>query len=79
MVFDENGKFKDFIEGEHEKPIVIDGLWALAFGNGGSAGMPDQLFFTAGPNKEGDGLFGRITPLEKKNHQNDQGQDGNGQ
>ena len=66
MVFDEHGDFKDFIEGAHEKPIVIDGLWALAFGNGGSAGMPDQLFFTAGPNHESDGLFGRITPLETK-------------
>jgi uncharacterized protein (TIGR03118 family) len=68
MVFDEHGNFKDFIEGAHEKPIVIDGLWALSFGNGGSAGTPDELFFTAGPNGESDGLFGRITPLEKKHN-----------
>jgi uncharacterized protein (TIGR03118 family) len=41
-------------------PIVIDGLWALSFGNGAAAGPTTTLFFTAGPNKEADGLFGRI-------------------
>jgi uncharacterized protein (TIGR03118 family) len=43
-------------------PISIDGLWALEFGNGGAAGPTGTLFFTAGPNDEGDGLFGTITP-----------------
>jgi uncharacterized protein (TIGR03118 family) len=42
--------------------LVIDGLWALEFGNGGSNGNPDTLFFTAGPNDETHGLFGTITP-----------------
>jgi uncharacterized protein (TIGR03118 family) len=42
--------------------LVIDGLWALQFGNGGSNGDPDTLFFTAGPNDESDGLFGTIKP-----------------
>jgi uncharacterized protein (TIGR03118 family) len=41
-------------------PIVIDGLWALEFGNGNAAGPTDSLFFTAGPNDENDGLFGSI-------------------
>jgi uncharacterized protein (TIGR03118 family) len=41
-------------------PIVIDGLWALSFGNGSVAGPTTVLFFTAGPNAEADGLFGRI-------------------
>jgi uncharacterized protein (TIGR03118 family) len=41
-------------------PIVIDGLWALEFGNGNAAGPTDSLFFTAGPNDEADGLFGVI-------------------
>ena len=40
--------------------LAIDGLWALEFGNIGSNGSPDQLFFTAGPNDEHDGLFGKI-------------------
>jgi uncharacterized protein (TIGR03118 family) len=42
------------------EPIVIDGLWSLSFGNGSVAGPKSTLFFTAGPNKEADGLFGRI-------------------
>jgi uncharacterized protein (TIGR03118 family) len=44
-----------------DKPIVIDGLWALAFGKGTHAnGRTDTLFFTAGPDDEGHGLFGTI-------------------
>jgi len=42
-------------------PLVNDGLWALQFGNGGSGGLPDELFFTAGINVGADGLFGKIT------------------
>jgi uncharacterized protein (TIGR03118 family) len=42
--------------------LAIDGLWALEFGNAGSNGDPDTLFFTAGPNDESDGLFGTIKP-----------------
>jgi uncharacterized protein (TIGR03118 family) len=43
------------------RQISIDGLWALEFGNGASAGPASTLFFTAGPNEEEDGLFGSIT------------------
>jgi uncharacterized protein (TIGR03118 family) len=42
------------------RPIVIDGLWALEFGNGGAAGPTNSLFFTAGPAGETHGLFGKI-------------------
>lgn len=43
------------------KPISIDELWAIAFGQGGGQnGKPNQLFFTAGPNQYQDGLFGVI-------------------
>jgi uncharacterized protein (TIGR03118 family) len=46
-------------------PIKIDGLWALQFGHGMTAtsanGLTTTLFFTAGPNDEGDGLFGALT------------------
>jgi uncharacterized protein (TIGR03118 family) len=41
-------------------PVWIDGLWAIAFGNGGPAGATNSLFFTAGPQDESHGLFGRI-------------------
>jgi len=42
------------------RPIAIDGLWAIAFGNGASAGPQNVLFFTAGPFKEQHGLFGTL-------------------
>jgi uncharacterized protein (TIGR03118 family) len=41
--------------------IAIDGLWALEFGNGANGGPTNTLFFTAGPDDEMHGLFGRIT------------------
>ena len=40
--------------------LVIDGLWGLAFGDGQNVGQSNVLYFTAGPNGEMDGLFGRI-------------------
>jgi len=43
-------------------PLVIDGLWGLRFGNGGTFGSPHTLYFTAGPNGESHGLFGELTP-----------------
>ena len=45
----------------HNKPLVIDGLWGLAFGNGVSAGDATSLYFAAGPDDETHGLFGKIT------------------
>ena len=44
------------------RPLTIDGLWALAFGNDAAAGAKSDLFFTAGPFGEQHGLFGRILP-----------------
>jgi hypothetical protein len=63
MSFDEWGKFKGLLKGLDGKPVMIDGLWALAFGNGGRAGTPDTLFFTAGPDHEDHGLFGSLVPV----------------
>jgi uncharacterized protein (TIGR03118 family) len=42
-------------------PVVIDGLWGLAFGNGRTAGDANALYFTAGPGDEAHGLFGKVT------------------
>ncbi|HXG98220.1 MAG TPA: TIGR03118 family protein [Gemmatimonadales bacterium] len=42
------------------RPLTIDGLWALAFGNGAAAGPTNALFFTAGPFGEQHGLFGKV-------------------
>jgi uncharacterized protein (TIGR03118 family) len=41
-------------------PFTIDGLKAIAFGNGLSVGNADTLFFTAGPNNHSHGLLGAI-------------------
>jgi uncharacterized protein (TIGR03118 family) len=40
------------------KAIIIEGLWGLTFGNGGTGGDPSKLYFAAGINGEQDGLFG---------------------
>jgi uncharacterized protein (TIGR03118 family) len=42
-------------------PIAVDGLWAIAFGNGAAAGPTSTLYFLAGPSDEKHGLFGSIT------------------
>jgi uncharacterized protein (TIGR03118 family) len=44
--------------------LRIDGLWGLAFGEGGASGSTRTLYFAAGPNDEEDGVFGRITPVQ---------------
>ena len=45
------------------RPIYIDQLWGIAFGGGTTAnGQTNQLFFTAGPNNNVNGVFGVITP-----------------
>jgi uncharacterized protein (TIGR03118 family) len=68
MAFDDFGSVEGLLEDTHHHVLVIDGLWSLAFGNGGSAGVPDTLYFTAGPNGEADGLFGSLTPAPKEKH-----------
>jgi uncharacterized protein (TIGR03118 family) len=42
------------------KPLLIPGLWALVFGNGAANQPTSALFYTAGPNNQVDGVFGRI-------------------
>jgi len=41
--------------------ITIDGLWAIAFGNGAASGPTTTLYFASGPSGETHGLFGSIT------------------
>ncbi len=45
------------------QPFSATELWALSFGNGGSAGSTDTLFFTAGLSNNTDGLFGAISSV----------------
>jgi uncharacterized protein (TIGR03118 family) len=44
----------------NRKPIQIDGLWGIAFGNGLANQPTNTLFFAAGPDDEANGLYGRI-------------------
>ena len=56
-------KVGTLVTGAVGAPLLIDGLWALTWGaNAPEAGTtPDQLYFTAGPNKEANGLYGYLT------------------
>lgn len=58
------GAFRGTLNNASDKPIMIDGLWAIVFGSGGTSGPANSLFFSAGLNGEADGLFGTITPVE---------------
>lgn len=55
-----SGHFKGKLKGADHKALHIDGLWGLAFGNGVAEQPVDTLFFTAGPDDEANGLYGRI-------------------
>jgi uncharacterized protein (TIGR03118 family) len=55
-----SGTFRDYLRDAAGKAVVIDKIWGLAFGNGVSLGAADSLYFTAGPNEEQDGVFGRL-------------------
>jgi uncharacterized protein (TIGR03118 family) len=59
-----HGEFQERgpLHGTDGAPLHIEGLWALAFGNGTPANGPTTtLFFTAGPGDEAHGVFGRLT------------------
>jgi uncharacterized protein (TIGR03118 family) len=55
----DTGTYMGQLRGSGGHPIVIDGLWALRFGNGNAA-KTEELLFSAGPNGEADGLLGKI-------------------
>jgi len=59
--FDSNGNFLAQLAKTNGKALAIDGLWTLTLG-GGAKSSSDTLYFTAGPNRETNGLFGTITP-----------------
>ena len=45
---------------EKGKPLNVDGLWALVFGDGTNNAATTSLYFTAGPNMESEGIFGKF-------------------
>jgi uncharacterized protein (TIGR03118 family) len=57
-----SGAFLGPLRDASNNPIEIDNVWAIQFGQDiGADGKHNQLFFTAGPNGYGNGLFGVIT------------------
>jgi uncharacterized protein (TIGR03118 family) len=54
------GKFLGQLLDASGKPVVIDGLWGITFGNGGSGGETNALYFASGPDDETHGLFGSL-------------------
>jgi len=55
-----NGTPTGELRGADNRPLAIDGLWGIAFGNGLANQPVNTLFFAAGPNDEANGLYGRI-------------------
>ena len=62
------GTFLGTLQDASGKPLINTGLWGLQFGNGGSGGDANALYFTAGISGpsgdaiESHGLFGSIQP-----------------
>jgi uncharacterized protein (TIGR03118 family) len=65
MAFDERGHFEGFLKNSAGRPVINEGLWALKFGSGGRAGVPETLYFTAGPDDETHGLLGSLEPATR--------------
>ncbi|MBL0319473.1 MAG: TIGR03118 family protein [Alphaproteobacteria bacterium] len=57
--------FVDVVRDAQGKPVKIDGIWGLLFGNGVSLGDANALYFTSGPSDEKNGVFGSLRPVKK--------------
>jgi uncharacterized protein (TIGR03118 family) len=70
-----SGEFRGQLRTAHNRPIEIDGLWALVFGNGVAGQPTNALFFTAGPDDEEHGLYGRIDAVGRHDDGEDDDRD----
>ena len=72
------GKFAGLMLDVSGRPIQLDGLWAIGFGDGGIAdfttgpntGPYNACYFTAAPH--GHGLFGNILPARAEQTRDEQ-------
>ncbi len=64
--YDAMGNSKGQPLDEKGNPLNVDGLWALVFGNGTNNAAKTSLYFTAGPNMESEGIFGKFDVTTKK-------------
>jgi uncharacterized protein (TIGR03118 family) len=55
-----SGALLGTISSSDGNPIVIDGLWGIAFGNDLNGQPSNTLFFAGGPSDETHGVYGRI-------------------
>jgi uncharacterized protein (TIGR03118 family) len=60
----EDAHFRGQLNDPSGNTIAIDGLWSLEFGSALNSD-PGTLYFTSGPNKEADGLFGSLAPQQQ--------------
>jgi uncharacterized protein (TIGR03118 family) len=61
LVYTPAGAFAGILLDPANLQLQIDGLWALAFGNGGAAGPTTTLFFTTGAFGQAHGILGSMT------------------
>lgn len=64
----ETRQFVDVMRDARGKPIVIDKVWGILFGNGDSLGDANALYFAAGPRDERDGVFGSLRAQPVSTH-----------
>ncbi len=57
------GAFEGTLTDGQGHTLVLNNLWGIKFGNGGSAGPTNTLFFAAGVNNYADGLFGSLQAI----------------
>jgi len=58
-VFTEDGHFLGQLR-DHDRVLAIEGLWSLSFPPATADIDPGRLYFTAGPDREADGVFGYL-------------------
>lgn len=63
-----DAKFAGPIADHKRRPISVDGLWAIAYGPGTGGFDANELYFTAGPEDEEHGLFGKLV-FDMKDHE----------
>src|SRR5262245_21048331 len=66
-----NGEFLGRLRDADGRPVRIDGLWGLSFGNGVSAGDRNALYFAAGPDGGRHGLFGSLRVTQRQGDDDD--------
>jgi len=73
-----SGAYRGTLKMANHRPIVIDGLWGMAFGNDLNSQPSTTLFAAAGPNDERSGLYVRIdvdTSAKGDEEEDDQDED----